>query len=789
MHFGEEGLELEESEELSNIIQKAFGSALERHFEFLTPEWVLYEALESKTVWSIFAPCDCDIEGIRHDLGLYVTKNVPVLTESENDIPTVPEVTFVLNQIYQNAELIAASADRKIFDVADMILAMLDTKKSYTSVILTKRGVNRLELLESITAHRRMIESGMHFMDDLEEMNSAMQDDDDFENPDFMDDDDFEFDNVNYIEKYTTNLTEKAKDKTFGLLIGREEELERTIHILCRLTKNNPIHVGDAGVGKTALAYGLARRIVDGAVPSKLADYKIYSLDLSNVLAGTKFRGDFENRMTKIIQALKKEEKAILYIDEIHTIVGAGAGSSGNIDAASILKPILTEGQIRVMGATTYEEYSKIFEKNRALSRRFQKVDVTEPSKEDAIRILQGISNRYEEFHKVRYPKKSLEAAVALSIQYLPDRRLPDKAIDIIDEAGVTLSLTNEKLPEKSKKRVTSVNENLIKSVTAKMAHIPIENVTKDEKILLKNLEETLRSQIFGQDEAVKKLCTAVKKARAGFRNPDKPEASFLFVGPTGVGKTELTRVLGDTLSEKILRFDMSEYQEAYTVSRLIGSAPGYVGFENGGLLTESVRQNPHSIILFDEIEKAHEDIFNILLQVLDYGTLTGNQGRKSDFRNCMIILTSNAGARDMEKPLVGFDSGNTNQNGEATLKEAVNKTFSPEFRNRLDAIIPFAHLDEKITQNIAQKAIQKIGERLKNKNVELEFDDSVSALISAKGYSREFGARNISRTAEELIATPLVDELLFGKLCDGGKVRLFVEKQEISFDFAAPKK
>lgn len=751
----------------------------------------MYEALESKSVWSIFAQCECDFEGIRRDLASYVTKNVPVLTESENEIPTVPEVTIVLNQIYQNAELIAASADRKIFDVADMILAMLDTKRSYTSVILARHGVDRLELLESIATHRRMIESGMHFMDNLEEMNSEMQDDDDFENPEFMDDDDFEFDNVNYIEKYTTNLNEKAKDKTFGLLIGREEELERTIHILCRLTKNNPIHVGEAGVGKTALAYGLARRIVDGAVPSKLSGYKIYSLDLSNVLAGTKFRGDFENRMTKILQALKKEEKAILYIDEIHSIVGAGAGSSGNIDAASILKPILTEGQIRVMGATTYEEYSKIFEKNRALSRRFQKVDVAEPSKEDAIRILQGISSRYEEFHKVRYPKKSLEAAVSLSIQYLPDRRLPDKAIDIIDEAGVTLSLANEKLPEKSKKRVTSVNENLIKSVTAKMAHIPIENVTKDEKILLKNLEGTLRSQIFGQDEAVKKLCTAVKKARAGFRNPDKPEASFLFVGPTGVGKTELTRVLGDTLSEKILRFDMSEYQEAYTVSRLIGSAPGYVGFENGGLLTESVRQNPHSIVLFDEIEKAHEDIFNILLQVLDYGTLTDNQGRKADFRNCMIILTSNAGARDMERPLVGFDSGNANQNGEAALKEAVNKAFSPEFRNRLDAIIPFAHLDEKITQNIAEKAIKKIGERLKNKNVELEFDESVSALISSKGYSREFGARNISRTAEELIATPLVDELLFGKLCDGGKVRLFVgaKKEEISFDFETSKK
>ncbi len=780
---------MEESEELSNIISKAFGSALEKHFEFLTPEWVLYEAFESKSLWSILAQCECDFEGIRRDLAAYVTKNVPVLTESENEIPNVPEVTFVLNQIYQTAEMIAASADRKIFDLADMILAMLDTKRSYTSVILTRHGVDRLELLESITAHRRMIENGTHFMDDLDEMNSEMQDDDNFENPDFMDDDDFEFDNVDYIEKYTTDLTEKAKDKTFGLLIGREEELDRTIHILCRLTKNNPIHVGDAGVGKTALAYGLARRIVEGQVPKKLAGYKIYSLELSTVLAGTKFRGDFENRMTKIIQALKKEEKAILYIDEIHTIVGAGAGSNGNIDAASILKPILTEGQIRVMGATTYEEYSKIFEKNRALSRRFQKVDVTEPTKDDAIKILQGISNRYEEFHQVRYPKKSLEAAVDLSIQYLPDRRLPDKAIDIIDEAGVTLSLTNEKLPEKSKKRVINVSENLIKSVTAKMAHIPIENVTKDEKLLLKNLEETLSSQIFGQDLAVKKLCTAVKKARAGFRNPDKPEASFLFVGPTGVGKTELTRVLGDTLSEKILRFDMSEYQEAYTVSRLIGSAPGYVGFENGGQLTESVRKNPHSIILFDEIEKAHEDIFNILLQVLDYGTLTDNQGRKADFRNCMIILTSNAGARDMEKNLVGFDSGNEYKNGEAALKEAVNKTFTPEFRNRLDAIIPFAHLDKKITQNIAAKAIKKIGERLQNKNVHLEFDENVSALISEKGYSHEFGARNISRKAEELIATPLVDELLFGALSSGGKVRLSVKNGEISFDYATTDK
>ncbi|MBQ3650580.1 MAG: AAA family ATPase, partial [Treponema sp.] len=607
-------------------------------------------------------------------------------------------------------------------------------------------------------------------------------------------------------------------------------------------------HVGDAGVGKTAVTLGLAQRIVAGEVPSILKDFSVYSLDMGALLAGTKYRGDFEERLKKVTKDLLKKEKAILFIDEIHTIVGAGSVGNGALDAANILKPVLTEGKIRCIGSTTFEEYTKIFEKDRALARRFQKIDILEPSRDECVKILHGLESRYAEYHNVCYEEGSLELAVDLSLQFLPDRRLPDKAIDLMDEAGAWTRIhAEEKLPAEDKVSVSDkdekaeakkisvsskdaigeaekksgenteensakeepdekmhpdekerpaerkrppvpVSQDTIRMVAAKAARVPLETVTTGEKEKLRSLESDLKQKIFGQNRAVESVCMAVKKARAGFRNMEKPEAAFLFVGPTGVGKTELAKVLASSLGEKLLRFDMSEYQEKHTVSRLIGSPPGYVGFEEGGLLTDSVRKEPHSIILFDEIEKAHQDIYNILLQIMDYGILTDNQGRKADFKNCMIIMTSNAGARDMEKGSVGFSGGSTfgdEKNDSATLNEAVEKEFSPEFRNRLDAIITFAHLPKEITQDIARKEIKKIAERLATKDVELTATDQAVALIAEKGYSREFGARNISRTAESLIASPLVDELLFGKLSGGGKVSLGVKDGEVEFNFS----
>ena len=648
---------------------------------------------------------------------------------------------------------------------------------------MKKYGLTMIALLETVSDFRRGELEADNF--DVSDRELGFdEDDDEFDD----DDDEILMENSGgapekILSKFTTNLTELARNGEIGDIIGREEELDRTIHILCRKTKNNPVHVGDAGVGKTAIAEGLAKMIVTKKVPERLFGYEIYSLEMSTVLAGTKFRGEFEARLKGIMSALKKKEKVILYIDEIHTIVGAGASGGGNLDASNMLKPLLAEGDVRIMGATTYEEYTRSIEKNRALARRFQKIDIAEPSPSDALKILVGISPKYEEYHGVVYPHKSLKLAVDLSVQYLPDRRLPDKAIDLIDEAGVYVSLLNEK--RKSAVKNPKVTENAIKKVTAKMSNVPLENVTEDEKSKLRELESKLGSQIFGQDDAVHAVSLAVKKARAGFRNLDKPEAAFLFVGPTGVGKTELTKVLGELLNENLVRFDMSEYQEEYTVSRLIGSAPGYVGYENGGLLTESVRKNPHSIILFDEIEKAHSSIYNVLLQVLDYGTLTDNQGRKADFRNCIIIFTSNAGARDMEKGLVGFDSGlNDKANDDSALHEAVSKVFSPEFRNRLDEIITFRHLEKNVTCDIVRKAVKKISDRLLSKNVSLNVSSSVVDFVVSEGYSKEFGARNIMRTAEKLIATPLVDEVLFGKLCDGGKVEADVEGGKIVFKF-----
>ena len=773
---------MEENEELSEIIQDALSKAVVANLEIFTPEWLLLQSLGNASVRSVLENCECDMASIRTGLQKYIEENVGIAEKNLDGSVEPPAVSVMLDDIYRQAEFAAANSSRKTFDIFDMIIAMFNDSRLYASYILKRSGLDTLSLLDSVSDFRRgPVDSDS---DSDEALGARKADDESVDEPGKAEAEKDKVTPEKILGKFTTNLTEKARRGELDTIVGREEELERTIHILCRRTKNNPVHVGDAGVGKTAVAEGLALRIASGNVPDRLLGYEIYSLEMATILAGTKFRGEFEARMKTLIKILEKKGKGILYIDEIHTIVGAGATGSGNLDASNILKPILAGGSVRVMGATTYEEYTRSIEKNRALARRFQKVDIPEPSREDALKILKGVSGKYSEFHGVSYPQKSLQAAVDLSVQYLPERRLPDKAIDVIDEAGVFLSLSNEK--RKAPLSMPKVTENIIRKVTAKMANVPLENVTEDERAKLKSLEATLKAQIFGQDEAVHSVSLSVKKSRAGFRNLDKPEASFLFVGPTGVGKTELTKVLSETLSENLLRFDMSEYQEEYTVSRLIGSAPGYVGYENGGLLTESVRKNPHSIILFDEIEKAHPSIFNVLLQVLDYGTLTDNQGRKADFRNCIIVLTSNAGARDMEKGLVGFDSGlNARANDESALMEAVSKAFSPEFRNRLDGIVTFHHLGEGVTHDIARKAVQKISDRLSSKKVRMTVSEEAVDLIATEGYSREFGARNISRVAENLIATPLVDEVLFGRLCDGGSVEVSCSDGKISFEFA----
>lgn len=743
---------------LTKILSEALLNAKTAHHEFLTPEHILSCALQNEFVTQVLSESGCDTIVLKAKLSDYISTKVPVISSEANEkfLNNAPVESAGFQAVMNRAVFHCVSSESEFLDVTDLLVSMYEESKNYCSYYLRTTGTDKIRLLETISkikgihGTKRPVKNtgGLGIPPEMASNNEGG------------------------LQRFAVNLTEMAKNGAFDALIGREEEIERTIQILCRRSKNNPLHVGDAGVGKTAITQGLAQRIVSNKVPEFLKGTTIYSLDMGLLLAGSKFRGDFEERLHSLVDELRQKKNSILFIDEIHMIMGAGTNGNTQIDAANLLKPALSDGSIRVIGSTTYEEYAKNFEKDRALARRFQKIDIIEPTRDETVKILKGLQKKYEAYHKVKYAPASLETAVDLSIQYIAEKRLPDKAIDLMDEAGAW---------QKINKKGGIVTPATIKKVTSKIVKLPLENVEGDEKSKLRTIDETLQKEIFGQNRAIEILGKAVKRARAGFRNPEKPEACYLFVGPTGCGKTELAKSLAKLLGEPLLRYDMSEYQEKHSVSRLVGSPPGYVGFEEGGQLVKDIRKNPNAVVLFDEIEKAHEDIYNILLQVMDYGMLTDNQGRKADFRNCIIIMTSNAGARDMEKPGIGFGT-ESNENNEATLTEAVNREFSPEFRNRLDAVIPFAHLSMDVVKLVCEKEITKLSARMAAKKVILTVSKACVSYLTEQGYSREFGARNMARTIEDKLANALVDEVLFGKLEKGGNVKADYKKGEIVF-------
>ena len=738
------------SDDVQAVINSAWYEAKNRNHEYFTAEHVLYTALNFDKSKEILEDCGIDTDGLAEELEVYFEKHIPVSKDTD------PFQTVGLQSIIERTMLHMESAGKETIELGDLLVSMLEQDESYGSYFLKKAGLEKLTLLEHLS----------HSFE-VEETDETESEDEDYE---FVKEQIKTENSATHkkkkqtnLDKYTTNLTELAKEGKLEPLIGREDIIERTIQVLSRRLKNNPVHVGDPGVGKTAITEGLAQRIISGDVPAPLKDYSIFSLDMGSMLAGTKYRGDFEERMKLVLGELEDIEKAILFIDEIHTIIGAGAVSGGSMDASNLLKPALVRGTLKCIGSTTYDEYKKHFEKDHALVRRFQKIDITEPTLDETLQILKGLRSVYEQHHGVMYSDESLKSAVDLSDQYLNERRLPDKAIDVIDEAGAWKRLFSEKNGDTL---IPEIVEKDIELVISKIAGIPEKSVSVSETEKLKNLDSILQKEIFGQNKAVDAVVKAVKRSRAGFRNPDKPVASFLFVGPTGVGKTELARKLADELGISLHRFDMSEYQEKHTVSRLIGSPPGYVGFEEGGLLTDTIRKTPHAVLLLDEIEKAHKDIFNILLQMMDYATVTDNMGRKADFRNVIIIMTSNAGAGELGKAVIGFGDSLVQV---GSVNKAVENIFTPEFRNRLDQVVLFDRLDHMIVEKIVKKEIGLFQKLLKPKNVTLKISDECISWLAGKGYSSEFGARNIARLIEDKIKSIFVDQVLFGDLSHGG--------------------
>jgi len=735
------------SSELEFCLNEAFQRARDRRHEFMTVEHLLLALLDIPQVHEILKSCNANIAELRRQLIECIDDQTPVLPEGD-DSDVQPTLGF--QRVLQRAVFHVQSSGKKEVTGANVLVAIFSEKQSQAVYFLALQDITRLEIVNFISHGMPQVSR-----DSSEEREPQVDPEGQPE--------------ASPLEQYATNLNARAIEGKIDPLIGRELEIERTVQILCRRRKNNPLYVGEAGVGKTALAEGLARMIVEERVPEVLRDCTIYALDMGTLIAGTKYRGDFEKRLKGVIAEVRKDPGAILFIDEIHTVIGAGAASGGVMDASNLIKPVLANGEIRCIGSTTYTEYRGIFEKDHALARRFQKIDVPEPTVEETVAILNGLKSRFEEHHGVRYETDALRAAAELSARHINDRHLPDKAIDVMDEAGANLRLVP------AADRGDRVTVQMVENIVAKMARIPAKSVSASDRDALRTLERDLKLTIFGQDAAIEALASAIKMARSGLRDEEKPIGSFLFAGPTGVGKTEVTRQLALLMGVELIRFDMSEYMERHTVSRLIGAPPGYVGFDQGGLLTEAVTKNPHAVVLLDEIEKAHPEVFNLLLQVMDHGTLTDNNGRKADFRNVIIVMTTNAGAQEMNRASIGF----THQDHSADGMAIIEKSFAPEFRNRLDAIIQFGALDLVSIKRVVDKLVVELEAKLGNNDVTLELSDEARDWIADRGYDPKMGARPMARIIQEHIKRPLAEELLFGSLADGGHVKITVGAED----------
>ena len=748
------------SRSLEQALHHAIKLASDRHHEYATLEHLLLSLIDDTDASQVMKACNVDMDALKKAVQKYIDEDLAtlVMDESEEAKPTTG-----FQRVVQRAVLHVQNSGRDEVTGANVLVALFTERESHAVYFLQEQNMNRLDAVSYIShgiAKRPGMSQPKQVRGAEEEEEGEKQ----------------AKQGTEALEAYCVNLNEKAKSGKVDPLIGRSAEVDRTIQILCRRQKNNPLFVGDPGVGKTAIAEGLARKIIRGEVPEVLRGSVIYSLDMGSLIAGTRYRGDFEERLKTVVKELEGQKGAILFIDEIHTVIGAGATSGGAMDASNLLKPALAQGTLRCIGSTTYKEYRQYFEKDRALVRRFQKIDVSEPTIEDSIKILMGIKSYFESYHKLRYTADAIKAAVELSAKYINDRKLPDKAIDVIDELGASQML----LPESRRKKVVNVRD--VEEIVAKIARIPAKSVSKNDAEALKTLEADLGRVVYGQDTAIHALSSAIKLARAGLRQPEKPIGSYLFSGPTGVGKTEVAKQLAAVLGVEFLRFDMSEYMERHTVSRLIGAPPGYVGFDQGGLLTDGVDQHPHCVLLLDEIEKAHGDLFNILLQVMDHGKLTDHNGKKIDFRNVVLIMTTNAGASDAAKDAIGFGRGKR----EGEDEEAIKKLFTPEFRNRLDAIIPFAPLSRGTIDKVVEKFVLELEAQLADRDVTFDLTSDATRWLGEKGYDDAFGARPLARVIQDNIKKPLADEILFGKLKDGGTVRVLLDREtdKLAFEF-----
>ena len=748
------------SPSLEKALHQALTLANDRHHEYATLEHLLLALMDDSDAAAVMRACGVDLDALRSTVTEYIDNELNNLVTGYDE-DSKPTSGF--QRVIQRAVIHVQSSGRDEVTGANVLVAIFAERESHAAYFLQEQEMTRYDAVNFIShgISKRPGASESRPVRGAEESEA--------ENPSGPSESEEggKSKNQDALSAYCVNLNQKARDGKVDPLIGREKEVNRTIQVLCRRSKNNPLYVGDPGVGKTAIAEGLARRIINDEVPEVLQDATIFALDMGSLLAGTRYRGDFEERLKQVVKELEEMPGAVLFIDEIHTVIGAGATSGGAMDASNLLKPALSTGAIRCIGSTTYKEFRQFFEKDRALVRRFQKIDVHEPSIDDAVEILKGLKPYYEEYHKVKYSNDAIKTAVELSARYINDRKLPDKAIDVIDETGAS-----QMLVEESKRRKT-ITEKEIEATVASMARIPPKSVSKDDKQVLANLDKQLRSVVYGQDEAIGALASAIKLARAGLREPDKPIGSYLFSGPTGVGKTEVARQLASALGVELLRFDMSEYMERHTVSRLLGAPPGYVGFDQGGLLTDGVDQHPHCVLLLDEIEKAHPDLFNILLQVMDHGKLTDHNGKQIDFRNVILIMTTNAGAADLAKPAIGFGSSKR----EGDDMEAINRMFSPEFRNRLDAIIPFGSLPTPVVHQVVQKFVMQLEAQLAERGVTFDLSQDAVEWLADKGYDERMGARPLARVIQEHIKKQLADEVLFGKLRKGGTVKVTVEK------------